>query len=162
MRLLASTDIALRVLMLLGRQETGRNLNVETIAAQLGGLSRNHLHKIVQELSGLGVLRAVRGAGGGVSLAKPLGDVRLGWVVRRLEAEQPMVECFRSDGGCCAIDPGCRLRGMLRAAREAFYESLDRHTLADCAAGKWFDAIAKANPAGKSNGRARSPTKQPA
>ena len=78
MKLLASTDIALRVLMLLGRQEPGRNLNVETIAAQLGGLSRNHLHKIVQELSGLGILRAVRGAGGGVSLAKTLDQVRLG------------------------------------------------------------------------------------
>jgi Rrf2 family transcriptional regulator, nitric oxide-sensitive transcriptional repressor len=145
MRLLASTDFALRVLMLLGRQESGRNLNVETIAAQLGGLSRNHLHKIVQELSGLGLLRAVRGAGGGVSLAKPLDQVRLGWLVRKLESDQPVVECFREDGGCCIIDPGCRLRGMLRVAQDAFYESLDRHTLADCASGKWFDAIAKSS-----------------
>lgn len=143
MRLLASTDIALRVLMLLGRQEPGGQLNVEKIASQLGGLSRNHLHKIVQELSALGVLRAVRGAGGGVSLAKPLESIRLGWLVRKLESDQPIVECFRADGGCCAIDPGCRLRAMLRAARDAFYESLDRHTLADCARGSWFDALQK-------------------
>lgn len=144
MRLLASTDFALRILMLLGRQEPGQNLSVETMAGLLGGLSRNHLHKIVQDLAGLGVLRTVRGAGGGVSLAKPLADVRLGWLVRSLESDQPLVECFREGGGCCVIDAGCRLRGMLRAAREAFYQSLDQHTLADCAAGRWFNAIEKA------------------
>jgi Rrf2 family nitric oxide-sensitive transcriptional repressor len=144
MRLLASTDYALRVLMLLGRQDTGQNLNVEKIASQLGGLSRNHLHKIVQELAELGILRAVRGAGGGVSLAKPLADIRLGWLVRKLEADQPIVECFREDGGCCVIDPGCRLRGMISRAREAFYQSLDQNTLADCAGGRWFNAIDKA------------------
>ena len=135
MRLLASTDIALRVLMLLGRDQPGGHVNVERLAQDLGGLSRNHLHKIVQELAGLGVLRTLRGAGGGVGLAKPLVDIRLGALVRDLESDQAIVECFRTDGGCCAIEPGCRLRFMLRTAREAFYESLDRHTLADCMPG---------------------------
>ncbi len=151
MRLLASTDIALRVLMLLGRQEPGQNINVEQMAGQLGNLSRNHLHKIVQDLAALGILRTVRGAGGGVSLAKPLGEVRLGALIRSLEADQAIVECFREDGGCCVLDSGCRLRAMLRTARECFYESLDRHTLADCAAGRWFAAIS--TPATKASKR---------
>lgn len=146
MRLLASTDIALRVLMLLGRQEPGFNINVVMMASQLGGLSRNHLHKIVQDLAALGIVRTVRGAGGGVALAKPLTDVRLGTLVRALEQDQAIVECFRADGGNCALDPGCRLRAMLRTARECFYESLDQHTLADCAAGRWYAAIDKAPP----------------
>ncbi|MFO1116699.1 MAG: Rrf2 family transcriptional regulator [Beijerinckiaceae bacterium] len=133
MRLLASTDIALRVLMVLGR-DPDTQMNVERLASELGGLSRNHLHKIVQELAALGALRTVRGAGGGVILAKPLSEIRLGALVRDLESDQAIVECFREDGGCCAIEPGCRLRFMLRSAREAFYESLDRHTLADCLA----------------------------
>ncbi len=138
MRLLTSTDIALRVLMLLGRQAPGRHMNVETLARELGGLSRNHLHKIVQDLSGLGILRTVRGAGGGVLLARPLAEVRLGALVRTLESDQALVECFRADGGRCVLEPGCRLRVMLRAARECFYRSLDQHTLADCAAGQWI------------------------
>lgn len=146
MRLLASTDIALRVLMLLGRQESGQKVNVEQIANQLGGLSRNHLHKIVQDLAGLGILRTARGGGGGVSLAKPLSDVRLGELVRTLEMDQSIVECFREDGGACVMDSGCRLRVMLRKARACFYESLDQHTLADCAAGRWFAAIDKPAP----------------
>ena len=146
MRLLASTDIAIRVLMLLGRQEPGQNINVEQMASQLGGLSRNHLHKIIQDLATLGILRTLRGAGGGVLLAKPLAEVRLGGLVRTLESDQPIVECFREDGGGCILDSGCRLRAMLRTARECFYESLDKHTLADCAAGRWFASIDKPTP----------------
>jgi Rrf2 family transcriptional regulator, nitric oxide-sensitive transcriptional repressor len=146
MRLLASTDIALRVLMLLGRQQPGYNINVVMMASQLGDLSRNHLHKIVQDLAALGIVRTVRGAGGGVALAKPLTDVRLGALVRALEQDQAIVECFRADGGHCVLDSGCRLRAMLRTARECFYESLDQHTLADCAAGRWFAAIDKSTP----------------
>ena len=72
MRLLASTDFALRIVMLLGRLPSGEQMNVETIAQRLGGQSRNHLHKIVQNLAALGVLRTARGAGGGVSLATQL------------------------------------------------------------------------------------------
>jgi Rrf2 family nitric oxide-sensitive transcriptional repressor len=58
--------------------------------------------------------------------------IRLGWLVRQLEADQPLVECFRADGGACTLHPGCRLRGMFGRAQDAFYASLDGHTLADC------------------------------
>jgi len=132
MRLLASTDFALRVLMRLGQQAPGEHVNVETLAQQLGGLSRNHLHKIVQNLTTLGVLRTVRGAGGGVMLSVPLAEIRLGALIRTLEADQALVECFRADGGCCVLEPGCKLRVLLRQARESFYQTLDERTLADC------------------------------
>ena len=121
--------------MLLGRLPPGEQMNVEAIAQQLGGLSRNHLHKIVQDLAALGVLRTIRGAGGGVTLGAPLDEVRLGALIRSLEGEQPLVECFRADGGCCTLEPGCKLRRSLREAREAFYRSLDARTLADCVGG---------------------------
>ncbi len=132
MRLLASTDFALRVLMLLGRGALEETINVETLALRLGGLSRNHLHKIVQELASLGIVRTARGAGGGVRLAKPAHEVKIGALVRALESDQAIVECFRADHGDCALERGCRLRPMLRKARESFYETLDGYTLADC------------------------------
>ena len=132
MRLLASTDIALRVLILLGREPSGQHLSVDTLARELGGLSRHHLHKIVQDLTAIGVTRTVRGAGGGVMLARPADRIRLGSLVRQLEDDQAMVECFRADGGACVLLPGCRLRGMLGGAQQSFYEFLDRSTLADC------------------------------
>ncbi len=133
MRLLASTDYALRVLMLLASAPDDARVSVDRLARALGGLSRNHLHKIVQELTALGITRTARGTGGGVTLAVSPQTVRLGSLLRQLEADQPMVECFRPDDSACPMLPACRLRTMLGAARDRFYESLDAFTLADCA-----------------------------
>jgi len=135
MRLLASTDFALRILMMLGQRSAGETVNVGTLAQSLGGLSRNHLHKIVQDLVALGIVKTIRGFRGGVTLAKSPRTVRIGALVRALESDQPLVECFRADRGCCTLDPGCRLRPMLKKARERFYETLDDYTLADCLSG---------------------------
>ncbi len=132
MKLLASTDFALRVLMVLSRQPEGSHLNVETLSRELGGLSRHHLHKIVQDLTSLGITRTMRGAGGGVTLAVAAEQVRLGQLVRDLEADQALVACFRIEQCHCSLLPECRLRGMLDDAQSEFYASLDRHTLADC------------------------------
>jgi Rrf2 family nitric oxide-sensitive transcriptional repressor len=135
MRLLASTDFALRVLMLLARSPAGARMSVTGLARQLGGLSRDHLHKIVQDLTALGVTSTVRGTGGGVTLAVAPETIRLGTLVRQLEADQPIVECFREAGCDCTFMPACRLRDMLGQARDSFYRTLDARTLADCVAG---------------------------
>ena len=58
----------------------------------------------------------------------------VGAVVRRLEEPQPLVECFRADGGACRLTPRCALRHRLARAREAFLADLDRTSLADCLA----------------------------
>ncbi len=132
MRLLASTDFALRTLMLLGHQAEGAPLNVEKLSALLGNVSCNHLHKVVQSLAALGLVRTIRGNGGGVVLAAAPNTIKVGKLVRDLEGDQPVVECFRADGGACTLTAGCRLRCYLRDARERFYRDLDQHTIADC------------------------------
>jgi Rrf2 family nitric oxide-sensitive transcriptional repressor len=130
LRLLASTDFALRVLMCLGA-EPDRLRNAEALARAVG-VPRNHLHKIIQDLAALGAVRTIRGARGGVMLARPAAELRLGPLVRTLEAGQPLVECFRRDGGACRLSPDCRLRGVLWRAREAFLTVLDETPLSDC------------------------------
>jgi Rrf2 family nitric oxide-sensitive transcriptional repressor len=132
MRLLASTDFALRVLLVLGA-EPGRIRSTEALAAVIG-VPRNHVHKIVQDLAAMGLVRTQRGPRGGAALVRDPSGVSLGAVVRHLEADQALVECFRADGGACRLLPRCRLRGRLAAAREAFLASLDPATLADCLA----------------------------
>lgn len=136
MRLLAFTDFGLRALMRLAAEPPGRPpLGTEALAREFG-ISRHHLQKVVQALVEAGVVRTLRGAKGGVTLAAPPETIRLGAVVRRLERGQALVECFRADGGgACVLTPCCRLKGMLAGAREAFFRELDRHSLADCALG---------------------------
>ena len=133
MRLLSSTDFALRVLMRLSAAPDA-HISTDTLARELV-ISRNHLHKIVQYLAEAGLVRTIRGARGGVMLARPASEINVGDVIRSHEQDQALVECFRADGGACTLLPRCRLRGMLDAAKNAFYAHLDGYTLADCLAG---------------------------
>lgn len=135
MRLLASTDFALRTLMLLASGPQAGPLKVEKLAALLGNVSRNHLHKVVQSLAAMGLVRTIRGNGGGVVLAVPPHTIKVGKLIRELEGDQPVVECFRADGGACTLTPGCRLRCYIRDARDGFFRDLDQHTIADCLPG---------------------------
>jgi Rrf2 family nitric oxide-sensitive transcriptional repressor len=131
MRLTMFTDFGFRLLMRLAG-EPERIVTTDEIAREFA-ISRNHLNKVVQNLAGAGLVRTVRGAHGGVRLARPAAEIRLGDVVRHLELGQPLVECFRDDGGACALTPRCRLKSKLAAGLRAFLAELDRSTLADVA-----------------------------
>src|SRR5215475_7302414 len=99
MRLTSFTDFGLRALMRLAA-EPERAFRTEELAEELA-ISRNHLVKIVRELGAAGIVTARRGKKGGLRLAQPAGNVTLGQIIRRLEASQALVECFRADGGRC-------------------------------------------------------------
>ncbi|MCZ8107248.1 MAG: Rrf2 family transcriptional regulator [Burkholderiales bacterium] len=130
MRLTSFTDYGLRTLMRLsGAPEC--NFTVDAMASEFR-ISREHLTKVVRELARHGYIRTRRGAAGGFRLAMEPGAIRIGAVVRALEARHALVECFATDGGDCVLLPKCRLRQRLAAAREAFFAELDRSTLADC------------------------------
>ena len=130
MQLLFSTDLALRTLIRLSA-EPEKHVSTELIARELR-VSRHHLQKVVQSLTDAGVLRTIRGVKGGAMLARPPDEIRVGEVVRHQERDQALAECFR-EGGACTLVPCCRLKGVLKGAREAFYRHLDKFTLADCA-----------------------------
>ncbi len=131
MRLTAFTDFALRALMRLAH-DPERSFTAEEISSEFS-ISRNHLTKVVRDLAAHGFVVTQRGAGGGFRLARPAVSIGIGDVVRALESRQALVECFRADGGACALTPKCRIRSKLAAAREAFFRELDASTLAEFA-----------------------------
>jgi Rrf2 family nitric oxide-sensitive transcriptional repressor len=131
MQLTSFTDYALRALMRLAG-DPDRTFTTLEIAGEFG-ISRHHLTKVVQGLAGEGYVATQRGAGGGFRLSRSPEEITIGEVVRSLETRYPLVECFRSDGGNCALTPNCRLKGQLAAAREAFFTTLEATTLAQCA-----------------------------
>ncbi len=130
MRLTSFTDYGLRMLMRMAGAPD-RAFSTAELAEEFG-LSRHHLAKIMQRLAQGGVIETRRGGGGGATLARPAGEIRLGAVVRLLEEGQSLVECFAT-GSDCSIDGRCRLKARLRAAEAAFLANLDRSTLADIA-----------------------------
>ncbi|MCW5695115.1 MAG: Rrf2 family transcriptional regulator [Bauldia sp.] len=131
MQLTNFTDYGLRALMRLASAPE-RLFTTAEIAREFR-LSRAHLMKIVRCLSEAGIVETLRGQRGGFRLARPAASIRLGDVVRALGESFPMVECFRSDGGDCALWPGCMLKARLSRAAGAFIADLNRSTLADIA-----------------------------
>jgi Rrf2 family nitric oxide-sensitive transcriptional repressor len=129
MRLTRFSDNALRCLVVLGLAPT-ECITVHVIAMRMN-MSYEHLVKIVQRLAELGYVETVRGRHGGVRLAKPATEIRLGKLIRQTEENLTLVECFDPEHNTCPIAPACELAGVLDRALAAFLAVLDEKTLAD-------------------------------
>ena len=129
MRLTVHTDYALRMLIYLALCAPERSTIQEI--AEAYGISKNHLMKVAHELGRAGWVETLRGRGGGLRLKGRPAAIRVGAVVRRMEEDFRLVECFDPDSDTCRITPACRLQGVLREAGLAFIDVLDGYTLAD-------------------------------
>jgi Rrf2 family transcriptional regulator, nitric oxide-sensitive transcriptional repressor len=123
------TDYGLR-LLLYAAAHPDRRVTVTEVASAYG-VSRDHLMKVSHRLTQLGMIHATRGRGGGLRLAVDPRSLRLGAVVRALEPDLELVECFNPVTNTCRIAPACRLKGALMRGRRAFLASLDEQSLAD-------------------------------
>ncbi len=130
MQITRYTDYGIRVLVYCALRR-GALATTQEIADRYA-ISGNHLVKVVQELSRLGYVEAVRGKGGGLRLARPPDAINLGELVRALE-DMDLVECYEA-GNACRITPACRLKGILGEALRAFIGVLSCYTLADVVA----------------------------
>ena len=128
MKLTRFTDYSLRVLIYLGLNDDKR-VTIREISDAYG-ISRNHLMKVVSLLTRKGYLDARRGPGGGIALSRPPVEINLADVVRDMEDDLNLVECF-CDEGTCVIKPMCKLKTALNQALAAYLDTLDRYTLLD-------------------------------
>ena len=132
MRLRLQTDYALRAMMCLA-VNSGRRMMIAEIADQQS-ISKNHLVKIVHRLAGLGFINSQPGRSGGLWLNRPSEQINIGDLVRQLEADAVFLDCFPGGDGACRLIPHCQLKSVLAEALEAFYNILDRFTLAQITA----------------------------
>lgn len=129
MRLTLQTDYALRLLMMLAARPGARITVPE--AAERNRISRNHLMKVAQALVKAGLVKSIRGKGGGLELARESGEISLGAVVREIEPDFSFAECHPPRTSDCCLLPVCGLNGILGEAGRAFQAVLDKYTLAD-------------------------------
>ncbi|MET7284840.1 Rrf2 family transcriptional regulator [Streptomyces sp. NPDC005573] len=130
MRLLRSTDLALRVLMRLA-VAAGTTPTTRQVAEDMD-VPYTHTAKVVAELQHLGLVDARRGRGGGLTLTERGRTASVGAVVRTFEGDGDVVDCEGPTP--CPLNSGCRLRGALRRAQEAFFAALDPVTVQDVVA----------------------------
>ena len=129
MHLTIHADYGLRLLMYLGVRREG--LSTVQQVADAYEVSSHHMVKVAQNLTREGFVHAVRGRKGGLELAREPEEIRLGDVVRRMERDLALVECFDHEKDRCTLTTACRLRPVLIDALEAFLGVLDKVTLAD-------------------------------
>ena len=126
MQLTQHTDYGLRLLIVLARGE-GKPVSLPEFSATQR-LSYHHVAKVAQALAREGLIVTRRGRSGGVSLARPAEDIRVGDVVRALESGMRLADCAG-----CALRSDCSTSGLLVEALAAFMAVLDRTTLAQAA-----------------------------
>jgi Rrf2 family nitric oxide-sensitive transcriptional repressor len=128
MRLTTMTDYAMRLLMHVA-QHSDRLCTIAEIA-ETYAISEAHLMKITHQLGLRGWVTTVRGKGGGMRLAQPPENINLGAVVRSIEPDFNLVECFGTSNKC-VISGSCGLTSVLDGALQRFLSHLDEFTLAD-------------------------------
>ncbi|HMM47238.1 MAG TPA: Rrf2 family transcriptional regulator [Thiobacillaceae bacterium] len=129
MRLTTYTDYSLRTLMYLATRR-GRLVTIAEIA-EVHGISKNHLMKVVYQLGLSGLIETVRGRNGGLRLKLEPSDINIGDVVRETETDFDMAECFDPSGNRCLYSPACALKDVLHSATAAYLDVLDNVTLED-------------------------------
>ncbi|MFP3456308.1 Rrf2 family transcriptional regulator [Psychrobacter sp. SIMBA_152] len=157
MRLTNYSDYALRSLIYLAmRPDPSLLANISDIADSYN-ISKSHLTKIIHQLGQLGYIESVRGKNGGIRLARAPKDMNLGVLIKQIEPDFNLVECFAvpvshddSEQGAhqadlpvtfieeeknkslgCVISPACQLKSVFFEALTAFVNVLERYTLAD-------------------------------
>ena len=129
MQLTLHTDYALRVLIYLTQQR--EDLATISEISEFYKISRNHLVKVVHHLAGSGFIQTTRGKHGGMKLAREPRLISIGDVVRLMEPNFDIVECFDKAPPNCAVTSVCKLKSVLQQAGEEFLGVLDCYSLAD-------------------------------
>ncbi len=112
-----------RAMLDLALHQNGEPVLVKDIAGRQQ-ISRQYLEQLLLALKLAGLVRSVRGAGGGFVLARPPGQIRISEIVQVLEGPLCPVDCVdnptfysRSDR-CATRDIWCRVKGAVLGVLE--------------------------------------------
>jgi len=101
--------------------------------ARRQALSRKYLHALLTTLKTAGLVRGVRGAGGGFVLARPPAEIKLSEILHALEGPLSLVDCV-ADERFCDRTNHCPARHVWLTLAGAINDVLERFTLADLVA----------------------------
>ncbi|MDD7987098.1 Rrf2 family transcriptional regulator [Lentisphaera marina] len=130
MRLNLKTDYALRILLHAARNKD--TLTTSTEVAKVYNITQANVTQIVNTLKKKGYLSVKRGRyGGGFTLAAPAEEMRIGNIIKDIEPDLDLVQCFNKEKNTCPIIDSCRLAGLMYSGLNAFLEKMNEQTLAD-------------------------------
>ena len=122
-----AANLAFHAMLILSGEKKGNQLSVYHLADHLG-VSENHLAKVMQRLSKIGLVISRRGPKGGFTLGKPADQIRLLEIYEVMEGPlMPrlcMLENPVCDGKCCLLGD------LLSTIHQQIHDHLSNTTLA--------------------------------
>ena len=109
MRLSNMADYAVVVMGAAARHCGGLRTSATQLASETG-IALPTVQKLVSILSKAGLLRSVRGAGGGIQLARPAAAITLADIIEAVEGPIAMTACCDSGKHDCALEGKCLVR----------------------------------------------------
>lgn len=107
MRLSNLADYAVVTMSAAARHCGGGRVSASELAAETG-LPAPTVQKVVSKLTAAGLLRSMRGARGGLQLARPAAAISLADIVEAMEGPIALTACVDSEG--CDFEKGCAVR----------------------------------------------------
>ncbi|WP_427966190.1 SUF system Fe-S cluster assembly regulator [Altererythrobacter sp.] len=107
MRLSNLADYAVVTMSAAARHCGGARTSAAELAAETG-LPAPTVQKLVSMLSKAGLLRSVRGSGGGLQLARPAAAINVAEIVEAVEGPIALTQCM--DGHDCCVDHNCAVK----------------------------------------------------
>jgi Rrf2 family iron-responsive transcriptional regulator len=131
MRLTRQSSYAVRTLVYCAVHEP--ELSHVGEIARAHGISELFLFKLIKPLVEGGLIETVRGRHGGIRLGRPAADITLLDTIRLTEENFALAECFEGGDVTCPLVGSCDVNMALGEALQAFFDALERHTIADLA-----------------------------
>ena len=109
MRLSSMADYAVVTMSAAARHCGGARVSAAQLALETG-LPAPTVQKLVSRLTAAGLLRSIRGAGGGLQLARPVAAISLADIVEAVEGPIALTACVEQGRHDCGLEQCCSVR----------------------------------------------------
>ena len=131
---------ALRALIYLAQQENGNAPILGREIAKAAAAPKQSLAKILHGLRHKGLVKSIKGPGGGYRLARPASHTRLLDVIEAVDGKLSLDETCILGLDRCSGSVSCALHPDWKRFREEYYRTVATMTLAD-AARTWVEKM---------------------
>lgn len=128
MQLTRGGEYGILGVLYLARQPQGRVVLLSEIAAS-ESIPQSFLAKIFQQLSRVGIVRSLRGAKGGFTLARAPESITMREILEVIEGPLRLSECLVAPS-MCARRAGCPLQGVWSEIYRQISDILEKTTIA--------------------------------
>ena len=133
MRLSSMADYAV-VTMRAAAQHCGGSRTSATQLAEETGIPLPTTQKLVSLLSRGGLLTSIRGAGGGIQLARPAAAISLADIIEAVEGPITLTSCLEKGRHDCGLEDACQVKphwGVVNGAIRGVLDDVSLASLSD-------------------------------